>query len=151
MHESTPASDPFEFLKAQAIVIRMYSHYQTSGGTVVINNSTEKQNYIPNRTIHSRAEDAFQQTEGILLTYQDKIINAMYSSDHGLSPPAPNHTKGANLAYIKSVYDPAIGVVSTPLGHGWGMAQIAAKHWAEGDSQGVAFPQWNYLQILVHY
>ncbi len=83
-NETSPGADPFEFLKAHTIASRMYAHAQTSGGTVVINNSTEKQAYIPN-VEHSRSNQAVQETQGILLIYQADIINALYSSDHGKS------------------------------------------------------------------
>ena len=147
--ETSPGYDPYEFLKAQAIAARMYAHHQTSDGTVVINNSIEKQLYIPNSE-YPRSNQAIADTEGVVVAYQGNIINAMFSADHGEFSPGPDYTRDGGTPYLKGVYDPAVG--ASPNGHGWGMAQTGAKNWAKGqDNHGNSVPPWDYCRILSHY
>ncbi len=153
-NEAGSVNDPFEFLKAQAIVSRMYGHFQYTAATSnpppdYINNSIEKQVYVPN-SAHSNTDNAINQTEGMLLTYNSSIINALFSADHGVNSPNPDMTRAANTDYLKSVYDPVIG--GTDIAHGWGMAQRGAINWATGLQDGNNYhPIWDFRRILAHY
>ncbi|MDX1520266.1 MAG: SpoIID/LytB domain-containing protein [Anaerolineae bacterium] len=135
---------PMEALKAQAIASRTYamyhigsSRFKDKGADICA--TTRCQHYDENK-IHERSDEAIRQTAGIVIRYNGKLIEALFSASCG------GHTKNsedyftAALPYLRGVPCPNKRPAS---GHGVGMCQRGAVTLAE---QGRTFDQ-----ILRHY
>src|SRR5574344_1371226 len=137
-----PASWEYEALKAQAIAARSFAlanlGKQGRHGYDLKDN-TEDQAYGGASSETNRTNRAVDETEGLVLTYDMKIIPAYYSaSAGGMTNTA---AWGASLPYLRSV--PSFDDNVKKNGHGVGMSQHGANNLAK---QG-----YNAYQILQYF
>lgn len=137
-----------EACKAQAIAARTYVMQSVRSNKVVSDLSSTAQAYRAKRydkSLYGRAISGAEGTAGIILTYQDKPINAVYSSNNGgRTVSSQERWGGSARPYLIAQDDPwdqAAGTGKT--GHGVGMSQRGAKYAA---SQG-----YGYEDILSFY
>ena len=132
----------YEALKAQAIAARSYAlanmGKQARYGYDLKDN-TEDQAYKGATAETSRTNRAVEETEGLVLTYDMKIISAYYCASAG--GMTNTNAWGNSLPYLHSVFsfDDEIG----KKGHGVGMSQHGANNLAK---QG-----YNAYQILQYF
>ncbi len=127
-----------EALKAQAVAARSYVLYhRNSRPWFDVHSDTRSQVYrgLSRQGPSQAARAAAAATRGVVLTYDGRLINAMYSASSG------GYTVGVQgFPYLSAVPD----VTSRPkYGHGIGMSQWGAQEMAV---QGRTF-----RQILGHY
>ncbi|TYR81286.1 SpoIID/LytB domain-containing protein [Priestia megaterium] len=98
------ASWPVEALKAQAVAARAYA---MSYAGKVVNDTTQYQVYGGN-TPHTNSNAAVEQTYGKALTYNGKLLNAVYSSSNGgkIESNVNAWPGGANVPYYQVKDDP---------------------------------------------
>ena len=137
-----PSSWEIEALKAQAIAARSYAlanlGKQSKFGYDLKDN-TEDQAYNGAGAETDKTNRAVEETEGLVLTYDMKIISAYYSASAG--GMTNTDAWGSNVPYLHSVFsfDDNVG----KKGHGVGMSQHGANNLAK---QG-----YNAYQILQYF
>ncbi len=137
-----PSSWESEALKAQAIAARSYAlanlGKQSKYGYDLKDN-TEDQAYGGASSETSKTNKAVEDTLGLVLTYDMKIISAYYSASAG--GMTNTSSWGGNVPYLHSVFsfDEEYG----KKGHGIGMSQYGANNLAK---QG-----YNAYQILQYF
>ena len=137
-----PSSWEIEALKAQAIAARSYAlanlGKQSKFGYDLKDN-TEDQAYNGAGAETDKTNRAVEETEGLVLTYDMKIISAYYSASAG--GMTNTDALGSNVPYLHSVFsfDDNVG----KKGHGVGMSQHGANNLAK---QG-----YNAYQILQYF
>jgi len=137
-----PSSWEMEALKAQAIAARSYAlanlGKQAKYGYDLKDN-TDDQAYNGAGAETDRTNKAVDETEGLVLTYDMKIISAYYSASAG--GMTNTDAWGSYVPYLHSVYsfDENVG----KKGHGVGMSQHGANNLAK---QG-----YNAYQILQYF
>ncbi len=137
-----PPSWEFEALKAQAIAARSYAlanlGKQSKYGYDLKDN-TEDQAYGGASAETNRTNRAVDDTLGLVLTYDMKIISAYYSASAG--GMTNTNAWGASVPYLHSV--PSFDSDVSKNGHGVGMSQHGANNLAK---QG-----YNAYQILQYF
>lgn len=137
-----PASWEYEALKAQAIAARSFAlanlGKQAKYGYDLKDN-TEDQAYGGASSETSKTNRAVDETNGLVLTYDMKIISAYYSASSG--GYTNTSAWGSNLPYLHSVFAFDDNVAKN--GHGVGMSQHGANNLAK---QG-----YNAYQILQYF
>ena len=137
-----PSSWELEALKAQAIAARSYAlanlGKQSKYGYDLKDN-TEDQAYGGASAETSKTNKAVEETSGLVLTYDMKIISAYYSASAG--GYTNTNAWGANVPYLHSVFSFDEDVAKN--GHGVGMSQHGANNLAK---QG-----YNAYQILQYF
>jgi stage II sporulation protein D len=137
-----PSSWEIEALKAQAIAARSYAlanlGKQAKYGYDLKDN-TEDQAYNGAGAETDRTNKAVDDTSGLVLTYDMKIISAYYSASAG--GMTNTNSWGNYLPYLHSVYSFDDNVAKN--GHGVGMSQHGANNLAK---QG-----YNAYQILQYF
>lgn len=137
-----PASWEYEALKAQAIASRSFAlanlGKQAKYGYDLKDN-TDDQAYGGASSETNITNRAVEETHGLVLTYDMKIISAYYSASAG--GMTSNSVWGGYAPYLHSVpsFDDAVG----KKGHGVGMSQHGANNLAK---QG-----YNAYQILQYF
>ncbi len=102
-----------EALKAQAIASRTFAMKKTSEGAILIN-STSNQVYKSESqmkqmwgssytTNYNKIKSAVNSTQGLVLTYNGKYIDALYHSISNSKTEMPKYVWGSNLPYLQSV------------------------------------------------
>ena len=133
----------YEALKAQAIAARSFAlanlGKQAKYGYDLKDN-TEDQAYNGASGETDKTNRAVNETEGLVLTYDMKIISAYYSASAG-GYTNTNAWGGVNLPYLHSVFSFDDNVAKN--GHGVGMSQHGANNLAK---QG-----YNAYQILQYF
>lgn len=133
----------YEALKAQAIAARSFAlanlGKQAKYGYDLKDN-TEDQAYGGASCETDKTNRAVNETEGLVLTYDMKIISAYYSASAG-GYTNTNAWGGINLPYLHSVFSFDDNVAKN--GHGVGMSQHGANNLAK---QG-----YNAYQILQYF
>ena len=137
-----PSSWEIEALKAQAIAARSYAlanlGKQAKYGYDLKDN-TEDQAYNGAGAETDKTNRAVEETEGLVLTYDMKIISAYYSASAG--GMTNTNAWGSNVPYLHSVFSFDDNVAKN--GHGVGMSQHGANNLAK---QG-----YNAYQILQYF
>ena len=137
-----PPSWESEALKAQAIAARSYAlanlGKQARYGYDLKDN-TEDQAYGGASAETNKTNKAVEETKGLVLTYDMKIISAYYSASAG--GYTNTNAWGANLPYLHSVFSFDDDIKKN--GHGVGMSQHGANNLAK---QG-----YNAYQILQYF
>ncbi len=137
-----PASWEYEALKAQAIAARSFAlanlGKQSKNGYDLKDN-TEDQAYGGASSETNITNKAVEETHGLVLTYDMKIISAYYFASAG--GMTTTSVWGGNAPYLRSVpsFDDEVG----KKGHGVGMSQHGANNLAK---QG-----YNAYQILQYF
>lgn len=129
-------------LKAQAITSRSYALYQSSK---TINDTTSYQAYHVNK-IDSRTDAVIAATAGKVLTYNNQVIDAVFSASNGGRCVSAKEQWGGNgFPYLVAKDDPwtaASGYAKN--GHGVGMSQRGAWYAA-------GWFEKTYTEILAFY
>lgn len=137
-----PSSWELEALKAQAIAARSYAlanlGKQSKYGYDLKDN-TEDQAYGGASAETNKTNLAVEDTHGLVLTYDMKIISAYYSASAG--GYTNTNAWGSNVPYLHSVFSFDSDVAKK--GHGVGMSQHGANNLAK---QG-----YNAYQILQYF
>lgn len=137
-----PSSWEPEAHKAQAIATRSYALANLGKRSQYgydLKDTPEDQAYNGASAETAGTNDAVEQTAGIVLTYNMKVINAYYSASAGGQTSANNW--GSSLPYLRSV--PSFDDNVKKNGHGVGMSQHGANNLAK---QG-----YNAYQILQYF
>ncbi len=141
-----PALWPAEALKAQAVAARTYARYAVENprhadrGADICTDPNHCQAFDLNR-IHANTDQAIRDTENIILRYNGRTINAMFSANCGGHTRNNEDVFGGQAApYLRGVPCPAPGEQN---GHGVGLCQHGARTLAQ---QGRT-----YDQILRYY
>ncbi len=137
-----PSSWDVEAHKAQAIAARSYALAnlgKRANKGYDLEDTPNDQAYGGASAEKRGTTKAVNDTRGIVLTHNEKIISAFYTASAGGKTKTPSW--GGNVPYLRSVpsYDAAIG----KKGHGVGMSQYGANHLAK---QG-----YNAYQILKYF
>ncbi len=137
-----PASWAIEAHKAQAIAARSYALANLGKRAKFgydLKDTPEDQAYGGASKETPETNYAVEQTKGIVLTYNMKVINAYYSASAGGQTSVSSW--GGNLPYLRSV--PSFDENIKKNGHGVGMSQHGANNLAK---QG-----YNAYQILQYF
>lgn len=124
------ASRGMEALKAQAIAARTYGIFHGAGKKEIAD-TTANQSYHAKK-IHNRTDEAIRATAGIVLTYNNKIIDAVFSASNGGRCVSAKERWGNDVPYLIARDDPwtkATGVAKD--GHGVGLSQFGDYYAAE--------------------
>lgn len=139
-----PTSWDVEAHKAQAIAARSYAlanlGKRASKG-YDLNDTPSDQAYGGASAENRGTTKAVNDTRGIVLTHNQKIISAFYTASAGGKTKSASAAWGGNVPYLRSVpsYDAHVG----KKGHGVGMSQHGANNLAK---QG-----YNAYQILKYF
>ena len=137
-----PPAWEFEALKAQAIAARSYALAnlgKQSRYGYDLKDTTEDQAYGGASAETNRTTRAVEETDGLVLTYDMKIIPAYYSASAG--GMTNTNSWGNNSPFLHSV--PSFDDNVAKNGHGVGMSQHGANNLAK---QG-----YNAYQILLYF
>ena len=137
-----PSSWEIEALKAQAIAARSYALANLGKQAKLgfdLKDNTEDQAYNGAGAETDKTNKAVDETEGLVLTYDMKIISAYYSASAG--GMTNTNAWGSYVPYLHSVYSFDDNVEKN--GHGVGMSQHGANNLAK---QG-----YNAYQILQYF
>ncbi len=139
-----PSGWEVDALKAQAIAARSYALANLGKRAKFgydLNDTTEDQVYGGASKETSKTNQIVDDTKGLVLIYDDKIIPAFYSASAGGQTINASSAWGNDLPYIRSVpsYDDEV----KKNGHGVGMSQHGANNLAK---QG-----YNAYQILQYF
>lgn len=139
-----PSSWNIEALKAQAIAVRSYAianlgKHASKGFDLLDNTQDQVYNGVLAETC--AATKAVEETEGLVLTFNNKIISTMYSASAGGYTKSAYEVWGSDVPYLQSVksFDDETG----KRGHGVGMSQYGAKNLADMG--------YNAYQILAYF
>ena len=129
-------NSPLEACKAQAIAARTYVMQKVRKGKEVSDLSSVAQAYRAKRNDAKTYPNALRgtdETEGIIIMYQDQPINAVYSANNGgRTVSSKERWGGSDRPYLIAQDDPwdaAVGGKRT--GHGVGMSQHGAVYAAK--------------------
>lgn len=139
-----PSSWEIEALKAQAIAARSYAIANLGKRGSLgfdLKDTPEDQAYGGASAETSRTNNAVDETSGLVLTYNYKVISAFYSASAGGQTINAKEAWGSDLPYIRSVNSFDGDVKKN--GHGIGMSQHGANNLAK---QG-----YNAYQILQYF
>lgn len=122
-----------EACKAQAIAARTFAIARgVLAGKVISDSSQVAQAYRApryNSAYYQNCIDAANATSGIVLTYKDKPISAVYSSCNGGRTVSAKEHWGSSYAYLIAQDDPWDAATGkTKNGHGVGMSQVGAVY-----------------------
>lgn len=141
-----PPSWEFEALKAQAIAARSFAlanlGKQARFGYDLKDN-TEDQAYGGASVETNKTNRAVEETTGLVLTYDMKIIPAYYSASAG--GMTNTNAWGGNLPYLRSVPSFDDGVKKN--GHGVGMSQHGANNLAKEGYNAYQILQYFYQNV----
>ncbi len=139
----TPASWHSECLKCQAIVARTYAENKirtSKNKTYDVDDTTNNQAYHADK-VDSRSTKAVQDTCGEVLTYNGKIIDAVFSASNGGRQVSAKERWGNTFPYLIAQDDPFDK--HEKFGHGVGYSQWGGKYRAEAGQ--------TYKEILAFY
>lgn len=141
-----PSSWESEALKAQAIAARSYALANLGKRARFgydLKDTTEDQVYGGASAETAKTNQCVDETKGIVLTYNMKVINAYYSASAGGQTSV--NTWGANLPYIRSV--PSFDDNVKKNGHGIGMSQHGANNLAKDGYNAYQILQYFYNDV----
>lgn len=139
-----PSSWAHEAHKAQAIAARSYALANLGKRGAYgydLKNTPEDQAYNGAKAETPQTNKAVKETEGLVLTYDLKIIPAYYSASAGGNTINSGKVWHTNLPYLNSV--PSFDDNIKKNGHGVGMSQHGANNLAKKG--------YNSYQILHHF
>lgn len=139
-----PSSWELEALKAQAIAARSYAIANLGKRGSLgfdLKDTPEDQAYGGATAETSKTNTAVDETSGLVLTYNYKVVSAFYSASAGGQTVTSKQAWGNDLPYLRSV--PSFDDNVKKNGHGIGMSQHGANNLAK---QG-----YNAYQILQYF
>ena len=130
------ASGGLEGCKAQAIAARTFAvHKGVLRGRAISDSSAVAQAYRASRYDADKYPiplQAARETAGQVLTYNGKVIDAVYSSSNGGRTVSSQERWGNVLPYLIAKPDPWDAATGQPKnGHGVGMSQVGARYAAQ--------------------
>lgn len=143
-----PSGWETEALKAQSIAIRSYALANLGKRAKYgfdLNDTTEDQVYGGASAETIKTNNIVDETKGLVLTYDLKIIPAYYSASAGGQTINASTAWGSDLPFIRSVpsYDDNV----KKNGHGVGMSQHGANNLAKQGYNGYQILQYFYKNI----
>lgn len=139
-----PSSWELEALKAQAIAARSYALANLGKRASLgydLKDTSEDQAYGGASAETSKTNKAVDETSGLVLTYNYKVVSAFYSASAGGQTVTAKEAWGNDVPYVRSV--PSFDENVKKNGHGIGMSQHGANNLAK---QG-----YNAYQILNYF
>lgn len=139
-----PSSWAIEALKAQAIAARSYALANLGKRASLgfdLKDTPEDQAYGGATAETARTNSAVDETSGLVLTYNYKVVSAFYSASAGGHTVTSKQAWGNDLPYLRAV--PSFDDNVKKNGHGIGMSQHGANNLAK---QG-----YNAYQILQYF
>lgn len=139
-----PSGWEFEALKAQAIAARSYALANLGKRASFgydLKDTPEDQAYGGASAETSKTNTAVEETSGLVLTYNYKVVSAFYSASAGGQTVTAKEAWGNDVPYVRSV--PSFDDNVKKNGHGIGMSQHGANNLAK---QG-----YNAYQILNYF
>lgn len=96
-------------LKTMAVVlrtelVRKIGHHATDGFDICADNHCHS--YVGGAVASDRVVNAVKETEGQILTYQDRPIHTPYALNNGSSTVSAMDAFGSDIPYLQSVYTP---------------------------------------------
>lgn len=143
-----PSSWQTEAHKAQAIAARSYALANLGKRArqgYDLKDTPEDQAYGGASAETARTNSAVEETKGIVLTYNMKVINAFYSASAGGQSSSAGQAWGNNLPYIRSV--PSYDENVKKNGHGVGMSQHGANNLAKEGYNAYQILQYFYNDV----
>ena len=132
-----------EALKAQAIAARTYAARRIGSGEYDVTDTTAHQTYNPNK-ITTRTDEAVEATRGVVLYYNNKLIDAVYCASNGGRIVSAQEKWGNDVPYLPAKLDEYTSRSGyEKSGHGVGMSQRGAQQMAK---EG-----FTYREILAFY
>lgn len=131
--------------KAQAVAARSYALAnlgKRANYGYDLKDTPEDQAYGGASAETSNTNQAVEDTKGIVLIYDDKIIPAYYSASAGGQTCSSGEVWTKNLPYLKSV--PSFDENVKKSGHGVGMSQHGANNLAKNGYQAYQILQYFY-------
>ena len=117
---------PVAACAAQAVAARTYAISKIKSKGYITDNSAVDQAFRAERLSgYSNAREGVNNTAGRYLTYNGKLISAVYSENNGGMTVSAKERWGNEIAYLVSRPDPYD--TSPKRGHGVGLSQIGAK------------------------
>jgi len=150
--ESSNSND-IEYLKTMAVSQRTYATYHYLTKVKNYNNeyfhvwaTTMDQAYsgYEREMIQPNVVRAVEETRGIYVIYDGKIIEALYSANAGGRTRLSSDVwGGSDTPYLQEVEDPYT-VNDTRYGHGVGISQVGAQRFIANDN-------YNFIDVLTYY
>lgn len=138
---SEVGNSSLEACKAQAVAARTYAMNHKKPISDLSSTAQAFRATRINRAIYPNAMDGAYYTAGQVLTYNNKLINSVYSASNGGRTVSSKERWGNDVPYLIAQDDP--WTKSKKNGHGVGMSQNGA---ANAANQGVS-----YQDILAFY
>ena len=127
-----PSSWELEALKAQAIAARSYALANLGKRASLgydLKDTPEDQAYGGASAETSKTNKAVDETSGLVLTYNYKVVSAFYSASAGGQTVTAKEAWGNDVPYVRSV--PSFDENVKKNGHGIGMSQHGANNLAK--------------------
>lgn len=143
-----PSSWELEALKAQAIAARSYALANLGKRASLgfdLKDTPEDQAYGGASAETKKTNSAVDDTSGLVLTYNYKVISAYYSASAGGQTINAKEVWGQNLPYIRSV--PSYDANVKKNGHGIGMSQHGANNLAKTGYNAYQILQYFYKNV----
>lgn len=143
-----PSSWETEAHKAQAIAARSYALANLGKRAALgfdLKDTPEDQAYGGASAETTKTNSAVEDTTGIVLTYNMKVVNAYYSASAGGQTLDTKDVWGGNLPYIHSV--PSYDGDVAKNGHGVGMSQHGANNLAKEGYNAYQILQYFYNDV----
>ena len=143
-----PSGWELEAHKAQAVAARSYAVANLGKRASLgfdLKDTPDDQAYGGASAETGQTNKAVEETQGIVLTHDMKVITAYYSASAGGQSLTASDVWGSNLPYLRSVpsFDDNIG----KKGHGVGMSQHGANNLAKQGYNGYQILQYFYKDV----
>lgn len=143
-----PSSWELEALKAQAIAARSYALANLGKRASLgydLKDTPEDQAYGGASSETAKTNTAVQETDGLVLTYNYKVVPAYYSASAGGQTLNAKQAWGSDLPFIRSV--PSYDGNVKKNGHGIGMSQHGANNLAKEGYNAYQILQYFYKNV----
>lgn len=143
-----PSSWELEALKAQAIAARSYALANLGKRASLgfdLKDTPEDQAYGGASAETAKTNSAVEETDGLVLTYNYKVVSAYYSASAGGKTISAKDVWGSDLPYIRSV--PSYDGNVKKNGHGVGMSQHGANNLAKEGYNAYQILQYFYQNV----
>lgn len=143
-----PSSWEIEALKAQAVAARSYALANLGKRASLgfdLKDTPEDQAYGGATAETSKTNTAVDETNGLVLTYNYKVVSAFYSASAGGHTVTSKQAWGSDLPYLRAVPSFDEGVKKN--GHGIGMSQHGANNLAKKGYNAYQILQYFYKNV----
>ena len=143
-----PSSWEQEALKAQAIAARSYALANLGKRASLgfdLKDTPEDQAYGGATAETAKTNNAVDETSGLVLTYNYKVVSAFYSASAGGHTVTAKQAWGGDLPYIRAV--PSFDDNVKKNGHGIGMSQHGANNLAKKGYNAYQILQYFYKNV----